>query len=87
MDPIQEERTMKKETNPPLGAVSSYSSWAPSDEVWQHFTIRAGKLAQELAIEANAPKQDIPWQESVPAQYHRHVHVFREKDSKRFPDK
>jgi len=67
--------------------VRSLPGWSPGDEVWQRFAIRAGKLAQELAIEANESKQEVPWEELVPKQYHCHARVFRKKDSEKFPDR
>jgi len=44
-------------------------------------------VAQQLAIEVNEQKEEKPWQELVPQQYHQHAKVFREKDSEKFPDR
>jgi len=44
-------------------------------------------MAQQLAIKANKKKEDKPWQEVIPKQYHRHARVFQEKDSEKFPDR
>ena len=66
--------------------VRSLPGWEAGDEVWQHFTIRKNTIAQQLAIDANEKKGERPWQELVPAQYHRHAKVFHEKDSEKFPD-
>jgi len=44
-------------------------------------------MAQQLAIEVNEQKEEKPWQELVPQQYHCHVQVFQEKDSEKFPDR
>ena len=67
--------------------VRTLPDWAPGDEVWQQFIIQKSTVAQQLAIEANEKKEEKPWQELVPKQYHRHVCMFREKDSEKFPDR
>ena len=66
--------------------VRAIPEWSPGDEVWEQF-IRKNTVAQQLAIEVNERKEDKPWQELVPQQYHRHATVFREKDSEKFPDR
>jgi len=43
-------------------------------------------VAQQLAIEANEKKEEKPWQEIVPQQYHCHTCIFCKKDSEKFPD-
>jgi len=66
--------------------VRALPGWTPGDEVWEQF-IRKSTVAQQLAIEVNEQKEDKPWQELIPKQYHRHTRVFREKDSEKFPDR
>ena len=65
--------------------VRAIPDWSPGDEVWEQF-IWKNTVAQQLAIEVNEQKEDKPWQELIPKQYHRHARVFREKDSEKFPD-
>jgi len=43
-------------------------------------------MAQQLVIEVNKGKEEKPWQELVPKQYHCHAHIFWEKDLEKFPD-
>jgi len=53
--------------------VCALPDWSPGDEVWQRFIIRKSTVAQQLAIDANKKKEDKPWQELVPKQYHHHT--------------
>jgi len=77
--------TLRQKKKVPLW-VRTLPGWSPGDEVWEQF-IRKSTVAQQLAIEVNERKEEKPWQELVPPQYHRHAKVFREKDSEKFPDR
>ena len=65
--------------------VRSLPGWSPGDEVWEQFICKS-TIAQQLAIDVNEQKEEKPWQELVPQQYHRHAKVFCEKDLEKFPD-
>jgi len=66
--------------------VRATPGWSPGDEIWEQF-IRKSTMVQQLAIEENEKKEEKPWQEVIPKQYHCHACVFREKDSEKFPDR
>ena len=66
--------------------VCALPGWFPGDEVWEQFICK-GTVAQQLMIEVNEQKEEKPWQELVPPQYHRHTKVFHKKDSEKFPDR
>jgi len=67
--------------------VRALPEWAPGDEVWERFIIRKSTIAQQLVIDANEKKEEKPWQELVPKQYHHHARIFHKKDSEKFPDR
>jgi len=54
--------------------------------VWEQFICKS-TIAQQLAIEVNEQKEEKPWQELVPRQYHCHARVFCKKNSEKFPDR
>jgi len=82
---LQSKQSPRQKHKVPLW-VHSLPGWSPGDEVWEQF-IRKSTVAQQLAIEVNEQKEEKPWQELVPRQYHHHAKVFREKDSEKFPDR
>jgi len=50
--------------------IHALPNWSPGDKVWQQFIIRKSTIVQQLAIDANKKKEEKPWQELVPKQYH-----------------
>ena len=66
--------------------VCAIPGWEEGDKIWLQTRIAKTTVASRLAQDA-ADKRKRTWQEIVPERYHRHVKVFSEEASERFPDR